>query len=195
MIQKYTLRYGNTSLELQKKTFWKTVLSHTHLPPFYVQSIRKFQSKIHWQKKLLSRLNIPFNTLTVLTEGRYGFNLTGGSEDYEQILSPGNNYHLFSFSFCIYWQICPFFFFFFFFNWSSQLPAVLCKLPSTLPRKRITCHAAQWGELARMQNNSELTQAKSLRCICRLSYVLTVFIHHWKTILHSYNPGKYWAFK
>lgn len=194
MIQKYTLRYGNTSLELQKKTSWETVLSHTHLPPFYIQSIWKFQSKMHWQKKLINHLDIPFNTLTALTERQYAFNLTDSSEDYGQILSPDNNCHLFSFSFCIYWQIC-FFFFSCFFNWRSQLPAVLCKLPSTLHRKRITYHAAQWGELARMQNNSELTQVKPFRCICRLSYVLTVFIHRWKAILYSYNPGKYWAFK
>lgn len=146
---------------------------------------------MHWQKKLLKCLNITFNTLAALTECRHGFNLTDSSEDYGQILSPNNNYHLSSFPFCIYRQIC----FFCFFNWSSQLPAVLCKLPSTHPRKRITCRAAQWGELTRMQNNSELTQVKPPRCIHRRGYVLTVFIHHWKSILYSYNPGEHWAFK
>jgi len=151
----------------------------------------KFQSKMRWQEKLLDHLNITFNTLTALTECRYGFNLTDSSEDYGQILSPDNNYHLFSFSFCIYQQKC----FFCFFVWSSQLPAVPCQPPSTLRMKRITHRAAQRGELTRMQNHSELTQVKALRCIRRLSCVLTVFIHHWKTTLCSYNPGKYWALK
>lgn len=165
---------------------------HTHIHLLsYSQSIWKFQSKMHWQKKLLNCLNFTLNTLTTLAKCQYGFNLTDSSEDYGQILSPNSPYHLSSFSFCIYQQIS----FFCFSSWSSQLPAVLCKLPSTFPRKRITWSAAQGGELTQMQNNSQLTQAKSLHCIHRLSYVLTVVIHHWKTTLYSYNPGKYWAFQ
>lgn len=170
----------------------KKLCYHTHIHLLsYTQSAWKFQPKTHWQKKLLNCLNFTFNTLTALTKCLYGFSLTDTSEDYGQILSPNSNYHLSSFSCRIYQQI-PFFCFS---SWSSQLPAVLCKLPSTFPRKRITCRAAQRGELAQMQNNSQLTQVKSLHCIRRLSYVLTVFIHHWKTTLCSYNPGKYWAFK
>lgn len=120
----------------------KKLCYHTHIHLLsYTQSAWKFQPKTHWQKKLLNCLNFTFNTLTALTKCLYGFSLTDTSEDYGQILSPNSNYHLSSFSCCIYQQI-PFFLLF-----QLKQPITCCALqaPIHIPQEtdNVPCSTAR----------------------------------------------------
>lgn len=138
-IQKYTLRYRNRSLEKQKNELWKPVTTYTFISLFYIQSIWKFLSKMHWQKKLFNCLNITFNTLTALTGCWYGFSLSGNEEDCEQIKS------LITITICSHFLSVytnKYAFSAFSAEAAHSSPAVLSKLPSTFPRKWITCRAA-----------------------------------------------------